>query len=306
MNDYDFLLNLADIALATGRTNRATRHPDAVKPETVAEHSVMLALASASLAGRFFAGMDVRRVYEYALVHDLPEVYCGDVDTMLGLTGEQHKDKERAERDAAERIRRNLGGTKFSNIPAIMERYEAQIDPEARLVRYVDKMLPKLTQILNGCRGMVDTVDFVEWGAAHAKQIASLSEEYADIHEVIGYLFDEVVNRVETAFLHTRGTMQRLVQAAPEPAVGPEDVSVERVDHPSHYGGKDNPYEAIKVIEAWSLGFCLGNTVKYVSRAGKKDPEREIEDLEKARWYLDREIQRRKAERETECKTGGA
>ena len=42
------------------------------------------------------------------------------------------------------------------------------------------------------------------------------------------------------------------------------------VDHPSHYGGADNPYEAIKVIEAWQLGFCLGNTVKYISRAGKK------------------------------------
>lgn len=62
------------------------------------------------------------------------------------------------------------------------------------------------------------------------------------------------------------------------------------VDHPPHYGGKENPYEAIKVIEAWSLGFCLGNTVKYISRAGKKSPETTLEDLKKARWYLDREI----------------
>ena len=43
----------------------------------------------------------------------------------------------------------------------------------------------------------------------------------------------------------------------------------EAVDHPKHYGG-DTLYEAIKVIEAWRLGFCLGNTVKYISRAGKK------------------------------------
>lgn len=40
---------------------------------------------------------------------------------------------------------------------------------------------------------------------------------------------------------------------------------VEQVNHPKHYGGAENPYEAIKVIEAWSLGFCLGNTVKYIS-----------------------------------------
>lgn len=62
----------------------------------------------------------------------------------------------------------------------------------------------------------------------------------------------------------------------------------EAVNHPDHYGGKDNPYEAIKVIEAWGLGFNLGNTAKYISRAGKK--ARHIEDLKKARWYLDREI----------------
>jgi hypothetical protein len=65
---------------------------------------------------------------------------------------------------------------------------------------------------------------------------------------------------------------------------------VEQVNHPAHYGGADNPYEAIKVIEAWNLNFCLGNTVKYISRAGKKDPMALIEDLKKARWYLDREI----------------
>ncbi len=63
---------------------------------------------------------------------------------------------------------------------------------------------------------------------------------------------------------------------------------VEQVNHPAHYGGEDNPYEAIKVIDAWGLGFCLGNTVKYIARAGKKDAI--LQDLKKARWYLDHEI----------------
>ncbi|MGJ4941405.1 DUF3310 domain-containing protein [Bradyrhizobium sp. HKCCYLS1011] len=65
------------------------------------------------------------------------------------------------------------------------------------------------------------------------------------------------------------------------------------VDHPAHYGGEDNPYEAIKVVEAWDLDFYLGNVVKYVSRAGKKGDE--LEDLKKARWYLDRKIARMEA-----------
>lgn len=65
----------------------------------------------------------------------------------------------------------------------------------------------------------------------------------------------------------------------------------EMVNHPDHYQfGKDNEYEAIKVIDAWDLGFSLGNTVKYISRAGKKDPTKEVEDLKKALFYLEHHI----------------
>jgi hypothetical protein len=68
------------------------------------------------------------------------------------------------------------------------------------------------------------------------------------------------------------------------------NIKTEAVNHPVHYGGKDNPYEAIKVIEAWGLDFHLGNTLKYISRAGKKgDPK---QDLDKALWYLKRAIER--------------
>ena len=64
----------------------------------------------------------------------------------------------------------------------------------------------------------------------------------------------------------------------------------EMVKNPDHYGGAENIYEAIKVIENWKLDFHLGNTVKYISRAGKKDPTKEIEDLKKAMFYLERKI----------------
>ena len=64
----------------------------------------------------------------------------------------------------------------------------------------------------------------------------------------------------------------------------------EMVNHPQHYGGKDNIYEAIKVIDAWELGFSLGNTIKYISRAGKKNQTKELEDLKKSLWYLEHHI----------------
>jgi Protein of unknwon function (DUF3310) len=69
----------------------------------------------------------------------------------------------------------------------------------------------------------------------------------------------------------------------------------EQINHPNHYGGSGNPYEAIKVIEAWDLGFGLGNSIKYIARAGKKDPSKTVQDLEKAKWYLDREIEKLKS-----------
>ena len=69
---------------------------------------------------------------------------------------------------------------------------------------------------------------------------------------------------------------------------------IEKINHPKHYGGADDPYEAIKIIEAWGLGFCLGNCIKYICRMGKKGKDTKamrIEELKKARWYLDRHIQ---------------
>jgi len=61
-----------------------------------------------------------------------------------------------------------------------------------------------------------------------------------------------------------------------------------QVDHPAHYTrGK---YEVIEVIEDWELGFHLGNAIKYIARAGYKDPAKTEEDLRKAIWYIERFI----------------
>lgn len=62
------------------------------------------------------------------------------------------------------------------------------------------------------------------------------------------------------------------------------------VNHPPHY--TDGKIEVIAFIEDKGLNFHRGNAVKYISRAGKKDPAKEVEDLKKARWYIDREIRR--------------
>lgn len=60
------------------------------------------------------------------------------------------------------------------------------------------------------------------------------------------------------------------------------------VNHPSYYGGVDNPYEAIKIIDALGLtkGFCLGSAIKYLVREGSKQDNPAVQDLQKAAWYL--------------------
>ena len=68
-------------------------------------------------------------------------------------------------------------------------------------------------------------------------------------------------------------------------------MSKEMVNHPSHY---NVGIETIDYIESWEMNFNIGNVIKYTTRAGFK--ENELEDLEKAKWYLEREIQRLKGE----------
>ena len=66
---------------------------------------------------------------------------------------------------------------------------------------------------------------------------------------------------------------------------------MENKTRPSHYGGEKNPHEPIKVIEHYNLNFCLGNVIKYTLRAGKKGGEDNLDDLRKAAFYLNREIE---------------
>ena len=62
------------------------------------------------------------------------------------------------------------------------------------------------------------------------------------------------------------------------------------IDHPEYYGGKDNTYEAIKIIEHYNLDFHLGNVLKYILRAGVKQSDTMLQDYKKALWYLQRKI----------------
>lgn len=182
-------LALARIALAFGRVERVTFHEDGVRPETDTDHTVMLGLLACQIAHglntQTFSGLDVSidrkldvgLVAQFALVHDLVEVYSGDVQTLTIDTAGRTVKEER-ERAARERLRAELGECWLTDR---LGEYEEQTSPEARFIRVLDKVLPKLTHILNGCAAAKKLTDLDGFKAAHDAQVTALSKQYGDV-----------------------------------------------------------------------------------------------------------------------------
>lgn len=183
------LFALAQASLAMGRVTRVTRHPDGVQLETDAEHTLMLVMVACTLASQR-PGINVGRVAELASVHDLVEIHAGDTPS-LRLTPEEWAAKVERESAALERLRSELQGSRW--VLEALDEYEAQRTPEARLVRLVDKLLPKLTHSLNGGAALralgLSEEDF---HVAVAAQRRRLGAEYGDLPEILSVL-DELI-----------------------------------------------------------------------------------------------------------------
>ena len=123
---------------------------------------------------------------------------------------------------------------------------------------------------------------------------------YGDLYTINPEFFKELITEIgkdlEKSMMMKKENNMATKKKAPveeeDEVVIPIEKLKENVNHPSWYGSKDDPYETIKVIQAWGLNFPLGNAVKYISRAGKKDPTKTVEDLRKALFYIQYEIDR--------------
>lgn len=191
------LLPIARLALDFGRVNRATWYPDGERPESDTDHTVMLGLLALHIAG-LAPGLKLKidALSTLALVHDLAEVYAGDTNTLGGLTEAQKADKVAREAAAVERIRREIGGP----IAWALDLYETQEAPEARFLRYLDKITPKLTQAMNGCaqvRREGRSLEWLRW--RHRTQGEELRAAYPEFAEVLGPLFDHAAEQAEAA-----------------------------------------------------------------------------------------------------------
>lgn len=142
------VVSLGELAMLFGQVNRITYMPDGTTPESDTDHTVMLGWLACALAEKLYpVSLDRGLVAQFSLVHDAPEVYAGDTPTLRIDTAGRAAKVER-EHAATERI-----AGEFTALPWFawtIRSYENQLRPEARFVRGVDKLLPYLTELLNG------------------------------------------------------------------------------------------------------------------------------------------------------------
>jgi putative hydrolase of HD superfamily len=175
-------------------------HPDQATLETDTDHTVMLGWLAPSLAASF-PGLDVGLVAQFALVHDAPEVYAGDTPTLL-ITSAGQAAKEAREAAAVEQL-----ATEFAWLPwfpATVREYESQRAPEARFVRAVDKILPKVVNLLERCHSLQE-VPPDQLADAWARQREQISRYAGGEFPGLMDLYDEVVARVLRAHRHHFG-----------------------------------------------------------------------------------------------------
>lgn len=191
----DAIVELGELALAFGRTYRSTCHPDGTTRESDTDHTVMLGLIGCALVRQYFPSLDIGLVAQYALVHDLPEAHVGDTCALRTLSADVRADKERREQAAAWQISEQFAGT-LPWVGNTLVDYEARLAPEARYVKALDKLMPKITQILNGAI----TVRGAGMGAAklaerHREQVQEMKGYAVDFPELFDVL-DVLINRI--------------------------------------------------------------------------------------------------------------
>jgi len=189
-------LELAQLLLAFGRIDRVAKHEDGKTWESNTDHTVMLGVMACAFAKEYAPHLDTGKIAEFSLVHDLVEVYAGDTMSFRIATDAQKEDKETREHMALERIRTEYSSI-FPWVSDTIERYEERDTPEACFVKFFDKLLPKMTHILNSgtvIRDLGHTKESSE--AFHKHQIAEIMSGYGKGHSEVEKLYHAIAERM--------------------------------------------------------------------------------------------------------------
>ncbi len=194
--DVDAVIRLGKLVLEFSRIDRATAMEDGVTPESDTDHTVMLGILACAFAEAHEPGMDLGKVAQFALVHDLVEVYAGDTNTFGIHAHLAHSDKEERERIALSRIKLEFDAT-LPWISRTIEEYESLESSEARYIRTLDKVLPKITNVLNEAKRLRAHGGEGEFVAFCEAQVMKLRESYAHDQEITLELYLHLVEAVK-------------------------------------------------------------------------------------------------------------
>lgn len=209
--DIEAVIRLGGLVLALGREDRATFHQDGTTPESVTDHTVMLSVLACAIAAEHLPELDLGLVSQLATVHDFVEVYARDTQTLRNSPAEQ-ADKVAREAAALARLRCEFA-ISFPWLLDTIDLYEARTIPEARFVKALDKLLPKIAHLLNEgatMRALGATVTDV--ASRYEHQLDELLE-YASDFPVLFAMRAELVGRL-LAVLHGRAPARAPVPAA--------------------------------------------------------------------------------------------
>lgn len=193
------IVALGEMALRFGRVNRITYHEDGRTPESDTDHTVMLTLVACALADRWYPDIPTGEIAELAACHDVPEVYAGDTPTLRALSADAKQAKKDREEASIERLHGEFG-TALPWLTRTIRAYETKTSRAARLVWLIDKLLPKITHILNAVACPREQgVTREELTARYALQRDELMVHGYDFPEVMA-LRDALVDQVLAAF----------------------------------------------------------------------------------------------------------
>lgn len=151
------LAKLSELLMQFATINRATYLDTNGTPESDTDHTVMLSVIACAVAASYEPHLDLGKVAQFALVHDLVEAYAGDVNT-IDFEKIDHAAKEADEAKALEQITEQFGET-FPWIHETISAYESLKTPEARFVKTLDKAMPALTHLHTNSQAVHDSFD---------------------------------------------------------------------------------------------------------------------------------------------------
>ncbi len=178
------VVELGQLSLFFARTNRITFHEDGITPESDTDHTIMLGLCACAIASSYAPHLDLGKVAQFALIHDLVEAYAGDTPT-LTISDEGMKKKDKVEHEALLRITSEFEEV-FPWIHNTIQEYESLDTEEAKFIKTLDKCMPKITHVLNGGTALKPTFKTKQEAEKYFEdQNTKIKKSYGSNHKIL-------------------------------------------------------------------------------------------------------------------------